>query len=113
MTPEPRDPEQGRQPAGSPSSGEPVFLAVGRLRRPHGVKGEILMDVLTDFPERLRRGTRLYIGEQHLPLTIRSARVANQALLVSFHNYDTPEAVGEFRNQVAYVSAAYFFRTGK
>jgi len=41
------------KPTGSPVSGEPVFLAVGKLRRPHGVRGEILMGVLTDFPERL------------------------------------------------------------
>jgi hypothetical protein len=33
--------------AGSPQKGEPVFLAVGKLRRPHGLHGEIIMDVLT------------------------------------------------------------------
>ena len=46
--------------AGSPAPGEPVFLAVGKLRRPHGVKGEMLMEVLTDFPERLKPGVMLY-----------------------------------------------------
>ena len=49
------DPEhESRQARQAP--GEPVFLAVGKLRRPHGVHGEMLMDVLTDFPERLRPG---------------------------------------------------------
>jgi len=31
--------------SGSPNNGEPEFLAVGKLRRPHGLHGEILMSV--------------------------------------------------------------------
>ena len=42
--------------AGSPLPGEPAFLAVGKLRHAHGVHGEILMEVYTDFPERLQPG---------------------------------------------------------
>ncbi len=43
-----------KDPTGSPSHAEPVFIAVGLLRRSHGIQGEILMDVLTDFPERMK-----------------------------------------------------------
>ncbi len=63
------------------------------------------MDVLTDFPERLRRGTRLYIGEEHLALTVRSLRWTDQAALLAFRGYDTPEAIGELRNQMVFVRA--------
>jgi len=49
---------------GSPPVGEPEYLVVGFLRRPHGVKGEILMDVHTDFPERLKTGMTLYLGDE-------------------------------------------------
>ena len=69
---------------GSPPPGEPVFLAVGRLRRPHGVRGEILMDILTDFPERIRVGATLYVGDSHRPLKVSSLRWANNVLLISF-----------------------------
>lgn len=37
-------------------------LAVGRVRRPHGVHGEILADIMTDFPERLVTGVEVGIG---------------------------------------------------
>jgi 16S rRNA processing protein RimM len=37
-------------------------LAVGRVRRPHGVHGEILADVTTDFPERLVAGVEVGLG---------------------------------------------------
>ena len=55
---DPGQPGQDLRPSGSPSPGEPVFIAVGFLRRAHGIHGEMIMDVLTDFPERLkpRRG---------------------------------------------------------
>ena len=92
--------------AGSPQKGEPVFLAVGKLRRPHGVHGEIIMDVLTDFPERLQRGMTLYVGPDHQPLLLRSYRPHAAALLVAFEGYDTPEQAGELRNRLAFVPVA-------
>lgn len=88
--------------AGSPPNGEPVFLAVGKLRRPHGVHGEIIMDVLTDFPERLKPGKKMLVGAQHAPVQIRSVRGHDQALLIAFKGYDTPEQAGTFRNQILY-----------
>jgi 16S rRNA processing protein RimM len=84
----------------------PEFLAVGKLRRPHGLKGEILMDILTDFPERLVEGTQLFAGDDRLPLRIRSKRQNDKSLLIAFEGYDTPESAGELRNQIVYVLAA-------
>jgi 16S rRNA processing protein RimM len=92
--------------AGSPVRGEPVFLAVGKLRRPHGVHGEMLMDVLTDFPERLHPGMLLYVGPKHQLLRLHGLRQHGSALLVTFDGYETPEKVGELRNHLAYVTAA-------
>jgi 16S rRNA processing protein RimM len=92
--------------AGSPPTGEPVFLAVGKLRRPHGVHGEIIMDVLTDFPERLKAGKKMVAGTQHIPVQIRSVRGHDQALLIAFNGYDTPEQAGELRNLILYSTTA-------
>jgi 16S rRNA processing protein RimM len=89
--------------AGSLTPGEPAFLAVGKLRRPHGVLGEMQMDVLTDFPERLVSGIILYVGNDHLPVRLQKSRPHQQALLMTFEDYTTPEAVGELRNQIVYV----------
>jgi len=92
--------------AGSPLKGEPVFLAVGKLRRPHGVHGEIVMEVLTDFPERLHRGMTLYVGPEYRPLRLNSHRWHGSALLVTFEGYETLEQVGELRNYQTYVTTA-------
>jgi 16S rRNA processing protein RimM len=94
------------QPAGLPPNGEPAFLVVGKLRHPHGLRGEILMEVITDFPERLQPGVEVFIGEEHLPVRIRSRRAHGQGLLVAFDDYTTPETVGELRNALVYVPTA-------
>jgi 16S rRNA processing protein RimM len=93
------------QPSGSPTAGEPAFLAAGKVRRPHGVHGEVVVELYTDFPERLRPKVKVYLGEKHLPLTLLSARIHNEGLLLGFEGIGTPEEAGRFRNQTLYVSA--------
>jgi len=39
----------------------PATVAVGRVLRPHGLRGEILVEVLSDVPHRLRRGVELLL----------------------------------------------------
>lgn len=91
--------------AGSPLPGEPAFLAVGKLRHAHGVHGEMLMEILTDFPDRLKPGAVLYLGPDSGTLTLIKCRPVREGLLMTFDGYTTPEAVGQFRNQVLYVKA--------
>ena len=86
---------------GSPT-GEPLYLSVGFLRRPHGVKGEIIMDLHTDFPERLRTGRKLFVGEDHQPMSLESIRPHANGALVKFKGIDTPEGAGQFSNQWVY-----------
>jgi 16S rRNA processing protein RimM len=90
---------------GSPfNQGEPEFLVVGKLRRPHGVKGEILMDVITDFPERLKRKKEVFIGENHEPLQIEHIRWNDQTMLILFKDVDFEKA-GRYRNQYVFVKS--------
>ena len=91
--------------SGSPN-GEPVYLTVGFLRRPHGVRGEIVMDLHTDFPERLKRGRKLLVTEDHTPITIQAVRKHQNGVLIKFSGIDTPEDAGKYRNQWAYVKAS-------
>ena len=92
--------------SGSPSPGEPEYLVVGSLRRAHGVRGEIVMEVLTDFPERLKAGTTVFVGDTHAPMVIESARYHNEGLIIKFGGLQTPEEAGRYRNQLVYVTTA-------
>jgi 16S rRNA processing protein RimM len=95
-----------RTGSGSRSDGEPEYLVVGYLRRPHGLHGEILMEVYTDFPERLKPGSEVYIGDSYQKVLIAGSRYHNEGLLIKFQDFETPEQVGRYRNQSVYVSAA-------
>ena len=92
------------QKQGSPK-GESVYLAIGFLRRPHGVSGEIIMDLHTDFPERIKAGRKVYVGEKYETLTIDSARAHGNGMLIRLNGCDTPETAGRFRNQWVYVKS--------
>lgn len=98
-------PARTQRSSGSPA-GEPVHLAIGFLRRPHGVRGEIVMDLHTDFPERIKSGRKVLVGEKRQPLTFDTVRPHGSGMLVSFCGVDTPEDAGAFRNQWVYVKAS-------
>ena len=91
------------KPTGSPITGEPVFLVVGKLQRAHGLRGEILMGIQTDFPERLKTDSTVFIGDEKIARNFKSIRQHNKGLLVSFDDYDTREKASELRNQLVFV----------
>lgn len=41
---------------------EPRYLAVGQVLCPHGVRGEVRVRILTDYPERLERHAYFYLA---------------------------------------------------
>ncbi len=92
--------------SGSPSRGEPEYLVVGSLRRAHGVHGDMVMEIVTDFPERLKPGTRVYVGAFHTPMTIENARPHSEGLIIKFREVGSPEDAARYRNQSVYVTAA-------
>jgi len=90
---------------GSPVPGEPVFLSIGKLRRAHGLKGEILMDVNTHFPDRIVAGKTYLIGTQHRPMVVESIRWANKNVLIKFVGINTPEEMAILRNQIVFINS--------
>jgi len=97
--------KQKNEKAGFSPMVEPAFLLVGILRKPHGVKGEILMSVMTDFPERLAPGTILLMGPDHQPVTIQNARHHNRGLIVAFEEFKSRTDLDHLRNQELFVRA--------
>ncbi len=90
---------------GSPNPGEPVFLAIGLIRRPHGVWGEMTMEILTDFPERIKAGKRFLAGDDHQEIIISSVRRKDPNLLISIEGCEDRNSADLFRNTILYVQA--------
>ena len=90
-------------PSGSLQNSGPEFICIGKIHRAHGIKGDVVLNPLTDFPERIRRGKVVYAGEEHLPLTITAVRDKPPYLLVGFKEIEDETAASAFRNQYVYV----------
>jgi 16S rRNA processing protein RimM len=49
------------------------WLIVGVVRKPHGVHGDVLVEILTDFPERLADGVQFGLGPERGPESTHTA----------------------------------------
>jgi 16S rRNA processing protein RimM len=98
-------PQNTNPNAGSRSSSEPAFLVVGKLRRPHGVRGEIPLELYSELLELLDPEQTVYIGERHQPLTIEASRWKQDLLLLKFRSLDDRTAVEPLTNALVYVES--------
>jgi len=83
-------------------------LVVGRIARPHGVRGELVVDVRTDDPE-LRLAAGAVLGTEPAtagPLTIAGTRWHSGRLLVRFAGVDNRTAAESLRGTMLLVDAA-------
>lgn len=84
------------------SEAAPPPIVVGRVRKPHGLKGELAIFPLTDDPQRIYTvGRVLFLvdvaGEKLGELTITQARIYHRECLVKFRDHDKREAVEDYR----------------
>jgi 16S rRNA processing protein RimM len=63
-------------------SAEPLFLAIGRVVKPHGVRGEISVEVHTDRLERFEKGRTVFIGDGERALTSEGYRTHKSSILL-------------------------------
>ncbi len=96
-------PQNDEMDAGSERQAEPAYLVLGKLRRAHGVRGEIPMEVYTHMLELLLPDQVVYIGESYQPFTIESIRWKNELLLLKFNNIDDRTVVSNLTNELLYI----------
>ncbi|MBC8195988.1 MAG: 16S rRNA processing protein RimM [Acidimicrobiia bacterium] len=81
--------------APEPDAAEPVMLEVGRIDRPHGLTGEVVVTLLSTRPERLAPGSVL--SSDRGPLTVRSSRPHQHRFLVRFDRIPDCDSAEEWR----------------
>ncbi len=81
----------------------PESVAVGRVLRPHGVRGEVVIEVLSDVPGRFQPGSRVQGvrpgpgGTPPLALTVASGRPHKSGAVVRFAGCEGREAAEALR----------------
>lgn len=74
-------------------------MVIGTAAGPFGVRGEIKVDVHTDFSDRFKRLKTVYLGPDHHEFVIVGVRRSKQRILLRLEGIDTPEAVARIRGQ--------------
>jgi len=77
------------------------LVAVARVVRPRGLKGEVIAEVLTDFPERfesLESVTAVFEGNARGELKIEDLWFQNDRIVLKFAGYDSVEGAETLRN---------------
>jgi 16S rRNA processing protein RimM len=95
--------------AGDGSGGRPVLLEVARVVRPHGLRGQVVVEVFTNRAERVAPGARLLgpTGELQVAgaspqgdANVRGAWRGRRRWLMSFHGIDTLDQAESLRGAV-------------
>lgn len=83
-------------------STEPELIAIGAIRRPHGVRGEASVDPWSDAPGRFDDLTSVTLVSPdqttRREVTVESVRWHQQRILVKFHEISSPEDVALIRD---------------
>lgn len=59
---------------------EPQYIAIALILRPQGRRGEVLADILTDFPEKFAERRQLSLFKESAPAAAREVALANHWL---------------------------------
>jgi 16S rRNA processing protein RimM len=94
-------PDPPGHPPGVPRT-PPDRLVVGRVLRPHGVRGELSVEVLSDAPDRFAPGAELAVGDPDgpgplAPVVVRAARLHLGRLLLSLEEVEDRDAADRYR----------------
>jgi len=77
------------------------LVAIAKIARPKGLKGEVFADILTDFPERFV-GLEIVLAvlpdAKRIELKIEEHRFQNDRLVLKFAGYESVEAAESLRN---------------
>jgi 16S rRNA processing protein RimM len=81
------------------------FLAVGRVLRPQGVRGELLLESMTDFPQHLAELKTVYLGDPPQPHALAGVRLHRRQLVLRLADCHDRQAAEAFRNQLVQIEA--------
>ena len=92
----------------TPDSGENGrdWLIVGRAGKPHGVHGDLLVEIITDFPERLQDGVRFGVGDESGPhefFNTHRVRYHKGRWLLSIRGIRQREAIESWRGKYLFL----------
>jgi len=91
--------KDAQQPIGTP----PEFLAVGRIVRPHGVRGNLLVAAESEVIRSITQGTQIFLGPNHNAFTVRQFSSHRDRYLLSLEKLNSRTEAESFRGTLLYL----------
>jgi 16S rRNA processing protein RimM len=99
---------RGQEGSGEEYTPEPSYIIVGRIRRPHGLWGELRVEIITDYPERLQQHTCFYLAPPNAPEAVQrypveGSRLHKDLMLLKLGGCDDRDKAEELRGMLVQV----------
>jgi 16S rRNA processing protein RimM len=82
------------------------YLAVARIVGAHGIRGEVRCALLTDFPERFKRGLHVFLGDERNAREVERARLERNRVLLKLNGVDSRTDAEALRGATIFVAEA-------
>ena len=86
-----------------PDDNNPVLLEIGKILKPHGLDGELIVDLSTNRNERLNSGS--VISTQKLKLNVKRSRPHQKKFIVLFEGIENREQADELRGETLFAES--------
>ncbi len=83
--------------ASATTASDDAYLAVARVVSAHGIHGDVRCALLTDFPERFKRGLHLYLGDKRKLHEVERARVDRKGIVLKLSDVEDRVAAEALR----------------
>ena len=85
---------------------EQEWIVVGELVGAFGIRGEVKLRPLTDFPERFERTPIVYVGEKHVPYRVEQAHMHKQQVLLRLEGVGDVDAAERLHGEQVWIPAS-------
>ena len=87
----------------APGSAADPWVAVGTIVGAFGIRGDVKIQPLTDFPERFERTPTLHLGDKRTPHAVASARLHKRIVVAHLAGIETANDAEKLRGVTVYV----------
>lgn len=84
-------------------SPEPRYLVVGQITSIHGLRGEVKVRIMTDFPDRFKLLKTVYLGDEARPYELEGFRLHRKGALLKLAGCDDRNTAEKLRGQLVQI----------
>ncbi len=81
----------------------PEFLDVGRIVRPHGLRGELVLQAFSELVQILEPSTEIFLGSEHVPMIVSAIRTHHSRYLLSIEGCEDRNEAEQLRGEVVHI----------